>query len=93
MGVTFDILIAPGLICNVQQFSGMICQLMCEFKKRKHNKIEILAAGGRYDRMIAHYRDMQKRKISSEELSSSGVGISISLDKIVLAIQKEELLN
>ncbi|KAL3285701.1 hypothetical protein HHI36_000232 [Cryptolaemus montrouzieri] len=93
MGVTFDILIAPGLICNVQQFSGMICQFVCEFKKRKHNKMEVLAAGGRYDRMIAHYRDMQKGNITSKELSQSGVGISISLDKIVQAIQKEELLN
>lgn len=86
----YDIVISPGLIYNIQQYSGMICQFVCEVKKKhKHHSLEVLAAGGRYDSMVAYYRNMveQANVLNSKQ---SAVGISISLDKMVQVIQREQ---
>ncbi|CAG9763995.1 unnamed protein product [Ceutorhynchus assimilis] len=91
-GVTFDFVIAPGLVYNIQQFSGMICQVACELKKkRKHDNKEVVAFGGRYDTMISYYRNiMEQTSMLPKGIQQSAVGISISLDKLVQAVQKEE---
>lgn len=51
------IVIAPGLVYNVQQYSGMMCQFLCELKKkRRQSGLDVIAAGGRYDSMLSTYR-------------------------------------
>lgn len=90
-GVTYDFVVAPGLFYNVQQYSGMICQFLCELKrKHKHDNMEVLAAGGRYDSMIKSFRSIvEQATMLSLNIQQSGVGVSIALDKVVQAIQKE----
>ncbi|XP_050510024.1 eIF-2-alpha kinase GCN2 isoform X1 [Diabrotica virgifera virgifera] len=90
-GVKYDMVISPSLVYNVQQYSGMIFQFACEFrKKHKHNTMEVLAAGGRYDSMISSYRTiMEQASITSKHVQQSAVGVSISLDRLVQALQKE----
>ncbi|KAF7284929.1 hypothetical protein GWI33_017408 [Rhynchophorus ferrugineus] len=92
-GIDFDFVIMPGLIYNIQQYSGMICQFVCEIKrKKKHDSKEVVAVGGRYDSMIAYYRGiMEQTNMITKDIQQSAVGISISLDKLVQAIQREEL--
>ncbi|KAF5288488.1 hypothetical protein FQA39_LY15417 [Lamprigera yunnana] len=91
LGVTINIVIAPGLIYNAQQYSGMMCQFVCELKKkRRKGGMEVLAAGGRYDNMIMNYRNIKEEaNMLNKEIQQSAVGISISLDKLVQALQEE----
>lgn len=93
MGLNLEIVLTPGLVYNMHQYSGTLFQFVCEFrKKRQQNKMEVIAAGGRYDSMIASYRSMVRGNTFSRDISQSAVGISISLDKIVQAVQKSEAL-
>jgi histidyl-tRNA synthetase len=51
------IVIAPGMVYNVQQYSGMMCQFLCELKKkRRRSGLDVIAAGGRYDNMLSNFR-------------------------------------
>lgn len=85
-------MISPGVIYNVRQFSGVIFQFVCESrKKHKHNYKEVLAAGGRYDAMIHSYkRMMETASMSGKDIQQSAVGISLSLDKLIQTITREE---
>lgn len=83
---------APGVIYNINQFSGAIFQFVCELRK-KHmtGHKEVLAAGGRYDAMIQSYRRMMETAgISKKNVQQSAVGISLSLDRLVQGIIREE---
>lgn len=84
--------VAPGAVYNIQQYSGMICQFVCELKKKhKHGNKEVLAAGGRYDYMITSYRKiMENANMLARDIRQSAVGISLSLDKLVQAVVREE---
>lgn len=87
--------INPGLVYNMQQYSGMVFQLVCELqKKHKRDNMEVLAAGGRYDTMIAEYRNiMEQANMLSNDLHQSAVGVSISLDKLAQAVQETSAGN
>lgn len=51
--------------------------------------MEVLAAGGRYDNMIAEYRSiMEQANMLSKDLHQYGVGVSISVDKLAQAVQE-----
>ncbi|CAG9859480.1 unnamed protein product [Phyllotreta striolata] len=91
-GIKYDMVVSPGLVYNVQQYSGMIFQFVCELKKKhKRDSMEVLAAGGRYDSMISWYRSIvEQASISSKSVQQSAVGVSISLDKLVQALQKAQ---
>ncbi|VEN50558.1 unnamed protein product, partial [Callosobruchus maculatus] len=91
-GVPFEMVVSPGLVYNIQQYSGVIFQFVCEIKKKnKHNSMEVVAAGGRYDGMIAYYRILvEQANMLNKGVQQSAVGISFSLDKLVQAIQKEQ---
>lgn len=53
----YTINVALGLVYNIQQYSGMMCQFVCELKKkRRRGGLDVLAAGGRYDCMLANQR-------------------------------------
>ncbi|KAF5298737.1 hypothetical protein FQR65_LT09606 [Abscondita terminalis] len=92
LGVTINIVIAPGLIYNARQYSGMMCQFVCELKKkRRKGGMDVLAAGGRYDKMIMDYRNIKEEaNMLNKEIQQTAVGISISLDKLLQALQEED---
>ncbi|XP_021938823.1 eIF-2-alpha kinase GCN2 isoform X2 [Zootermopsis nevadensis] len=91
LGVKCPIVVAPGLVYNVQQYSGMMCQFVCELKKkRRRGGLDVIAAGGTYDKMLADFRrTLDMTSVASKEVSQAAAGISISLDKIVSALQDE----
>lgn len=80
--------VAPGLVYNVQQYSGMMCQFVCELKrKRRRGGTDVLAVGGRYDAMVAGYRGTKEQAgMPSVDARQSAVGVSISLDKLLQAL-------
>lgn len=88
LGVKCPIVVAPGLIQpgNMQHYSGMMCQFVWEHKN-KHGRTErdVIAAGGRYDSLINMFRQLDATK----ECSQYAAGISLSLDKIVSALQAD----
>lgn len=56
--------------------------------------MEVLAAGGRYDNMIADYRNiMEQANMLSKDFHQSAVGVSISLDKLAQAVQESSAAN
>ncbi|XP_017783992.1 PREDICTED: eIF-2-alpha kinase GCN2 [Nicrophorus vespilloides] len=91
LGVSFNIIVSLGLVYNVQQYSGMMFQLVCEVRKKKKIAMDVLAAGGRYDNMIRTYRNtVVQDNESSMDIKQSAVGVSISLDKLTSAMQKNQ---
>ncbi|XP_015584813.1 eIF-2-alpha kinase GCN2 [Cephus cinctus] len=88
LGVKWPIVIVPLLVHNVQQHSGVIYQITCELKRRRRRGgQDVIAAGGRYDKMIMSFRKVLERTgMASKEVKQYGVGISVSLDKLVCAV-------
>lgn len=66
----------------------MIYQITCELKhRRKRGGQDVIAAGGRYDKMLMSFRKVLERTgMASKEMKQYGAGISISLDKLVSAV-------
>ena len=83
----WPITVVPLLTYNVQQYSGVIYQITCELKHRRRRcGQDIIAAGGRYDKMLVSFRKVLERTgMASKEIKQYGAGISISLDKLVSA--------
>ncbi|XP_012527780.1 eIF-2-alpha kinase GCN2 [Monomorium pharaonis] len=88
LGVKWPITVVPLLTYNVQQYSGVIYQITCELKhRRRRGGQDIIAAGGRYDKMLISFRKVLERTgMASKETKQYGAGISISLDKLVSAV-------
>lgn len=72
----------------MQQYSGVIYQITCELKhRRRRGGQDVIAAGGRYDKMLMSFRKVLERTgMASKEMKQYGAGISISLDKLVSAV-------
>lgn len=65
----------------------MIYQITCELKYKRRNGQDVIAAGGRYDKMLMSFRKVLERTgMASKETKQYGAGISISLDKLVSAV-------
>ncbi|KAL0111656.1 hypothetical protein PUN28_013086 [Cardiocondyla obscurior] len=88
LGVKWPITVVPLLTYNVQQYSGVIYQITCELKhRRRRGGQDIIAAGGRYDKMLVSFRKVLERTgMANKEIKQCGVGISVSLDKLVSAV-------
>lgn len=86
----WPITVVPLLTHNVQQYSGVIYQITCELKhRRKRSGQDVIAAGGRYDKMLMSFRKVLERTgMASKEIKQYGAGISISLDKLVSAVME-----
>ena len=79
--------VKTSMVYNHQHFSGLIFQFVAANKqKRKRGGVDILAAGGRYDKMINQFR----REREATNPSSGAVGVSIAIEKIVAAVLEEE---
>ena len=61
LGVKAKIIISPGLIFQSEHFSGMICQLFANLKRKKRGTYEILAGGGRFDSLISSFASRYKK--------------------------------
>lgn len=74
----------------MKQHRGIIFQITCDFKRRRRRVgQEIIAAGGRYDKMLQVFERISERSgLTSKENRHHGVGISISLDRLVSVIQE-----
>ncbi|XP_077285683.1 eukaryotic translation initiation factor 2 alpha kinase Gcn2 isoform X2 [Arctopsyche grandis] len=87
LGVKCPILILPCMVYNVHQYSGMMCQFICELKKkRRKGAWDVIAAGGRYDSMLCNLRKTLQRvdlNSKSEVPSQAAAGISLSLERLV----------
>lgn len=65
-------------------------QITCELKhRRRRGGQDVIAAGGRYDKMLMSFRKVLERTgMASKETKQYGAGISISLDKLVSAVDE-----
>lgn len=80
-----NIVIAPGLAHDVELFSGAVFQFVCEPKKSKNKGLlDILAAGGRYDKLISSFK-VRTVLDCDKEINHSAVGVSIAVERIVSA--------
>ncbi|XP_064621826.1 eIF-2-alpha kinase GCN2-like isoform X2 [Lineus longissimus] len=80
LGVKVPAILTLGLVYNTHHFSGVVFQVVMEVPRKKGKHVlDILAAGGRYDGLIARFR------MSRDLVSQTAVGASIAVDKIVAA--------
>ncbi|XP_076173712.1 eukaryotic translation initiation factor 2 alpha kinase Gcn2 isoform X2 [Ptiloglossa arizonensis] len=88
LGVKWPVVVTPLLVHNINQHSGTIYQITCEVKRRRRKcGDEVIAAGGRYDKMLSSFRKILERTgMACKETKQYGAGISISLEKLVSAV-------
>ncbi|AWP16645.1 putative eukaryotic translation initiation factor 2-alpha kinase 4 [Scophthalmus maximus] len=85
LGVKLQVVVYLGLVYKVQHHSGVMFQFVAFIKKRKRTVPDIVAAGGRYDRLI-----LESRGPVSTVPVPSAVGASVALDKVCAAIASME---
>lgn len=86
-GIGLPVVVDTSMVYNFNHFSGLIFQFVAANKrKRKRGGVDILAAGGRYDKLINHFR----RGAEAAHPSTGAVGVSIAIEKIVAAVLEEE---
>lgn len=79
LGLKLPVVISPGFIFGAPLYSGIIFQIVCELNKKDgKGKIDVLAVGGRYDKLISNFRMNPSR-----EINQFAVGFSIDLEKII----------
>lgn len=76
-----QVIMAPGLVSNIQQYNGILFQVVYEVKKKKKTIVDVLAEGGRYDGLLAKFR--KPGRISS--IPQFAVGVNIAFDKVLIA--------
>ncbi|XP_076234696.1 eukaryotic translation initiation factor 2 alpha kinase Gcn2 [Calliopsis andreniformis] len=89
-GIKWPVVVVPLLVHNINQHSGIIYQITCQVKrhKKKYGE-EVIAAGGRYDKMLSSFKKILERTgMTSKEGKQYGAGISISLEKLVSAVSE-----
>ncbi|GFR96851.1 eukaryotic translation initiation factor 2-alpha kinase 4 [Elysia marginata] len=93
MGLKLQVIVTVGLVYNPHQYSGVLYQVMCDYCKKKKRKVvaEMLAAGGRYDKLIEKFTPVQP--LSSSHIPVHGVGISISFDRLIAVIDDDEQIH
>ncbi|XP_019500397.1 PREDICTED: eIF-2-alpha kinase GCN2 [Hipposideros armiger] len=85
LGIKLQVLINLGLVYKVQQHSGIVFQFIALIRRRQRAISEILAAGGRYDLLIPHFRGPQ-----TLGPVPTAIGVSIAIDKISTAVLNME---
>lgn len=87
--VKLSIVIKTIYLYNIQHFSGIFFQVVAtDNRKMKRGGVDILAAGGRYDKLIAHFVHG-----TQAQHCPSAVGVSIAVEKIVSAVSNDESIN
>ncbi|XP_074628735.1 eIF-2-alpha kinase GCN2-like [Acropora palmata] len=81
--ISLPVVVNTSMVYNFQHFSGLIFQFVAaDSRKRKRGGVDILAAGGRYDKLIGQFRRVAD--------TSCGVGVSIAIEKIVSALVEDQ---
>ncbi|GFO47300.1 eukaryotic translation initiation factor 2-alpha kinase 4 [Plakobranchus ocellatus] len=89
MGLKLQVIVTTGLVYNPHQYSGVLYQVMCDHCKRKRKVVtEVLAAGGRYDKLIEKFAPVPPSSNSYKPVL--GVGLSISFDRLVAVVAEDE---
>lgn len=87
--VKLSIVIKTTFLYNIQHFSGILFQVVATDNRRlKRGGVEILAAGGRYDKLIAHFIHG-----TQAQHCPCAVGVSIAVERIVSAVSNDESIN
>ncbi|XP_012147021.2 eukaryotic translation initiation factor 2 alpha kinase Gcn2 isoform X1 [Megachile rotundata] len=88
--VKWPVVVAPLLVHNINQHSGIIYQITYDGKKRRKKcGEEVIAAGGRYDKMLSSFKKIFERTdMASKEMKQYGAGISISLEKLISVVSE-----
>lgn len=76
---------------NIEQHSGIIYQIISRESKRHRRKCgqDVIAAGGRYDKLLSTFHQvLQSTSRGGDDLQQFGVGISISLDKLISIVDE-----
>ena len=85
-GISLPLVVNTSMVYNFQHFSGLIFQFVAaNIRKRKRGGVDILAAGGRYDKLISQFR-----RADALFPSPGGVGVSIAIEKIVSAVVEDQ---
>eukprot|EP00058_Branchiostoma_floridae_P027964 XP_002613455.1 hypothetical protein BRAFLDRAFT_71943 [Branchiostoma floridae] len=78
-----QMIVSLGLVYNVHHFCGLVFQFMAETpKSKKRVGMDVLAAGGRYDKLISQF----KRPSMTSVPGPAAVGVSIAFEKVVSAV-------
>ncbi|KAM6961283.1 eIF-2-alpha kinase GCN2 [Aplochiton taeniatus] len=85
LGVKLQVVVNLGLVYKVQHHCGVIFQFVAFIRKRRRLVPDIVAAGGRYDHLIAEFRGP-----SSTTPVPSAVGASVALDTVCAALATME---
>ena len=81
-GMDLPLYINTKLAYNIKYFSGILFQFVAANKmKRRHGGVDILAAGGRYDKLIERFR-----KSGDKRNLPHAVGVSIAVDKLISSV-------
>lgn len=91
LGVKWPITVVPLLVHNIEQHSGIIYQIISRESKRHRRKCgqDVIAAGGRYDKLLSTFHQvLQSTSRGGDDLQQFGVGISISLDKLISIVDE-----
>lgn len=78
------IVIAPDVISNFHYYSGVMFQVVWDNKNKKRLEKDIIAAGGRYDNLIAQFRKALNKEKKTKQ---SAAGLTIYVDKLVSTLQ------
>jgi translation initiation factor 2-alpha kinase 4 len=91
-GLVQDVVVWLGLAYKLSQFSGVMFLYAAGpmAKKRRRGPLtNVLAAGGRYDKLISDFQS----SVFAAAASCSAVGVSIAVDRIVNAMAESEETN
>ncbi|XP_029040075.2 eIF-2-alpha kinase GCN2 isoform X2 [Osmia bicornis bicornis] len=90
LGVKWSLVIVPLLVHNINQHSGIIYQITYNVKRRRRKcGEEVIAAGGRYDKMLSSFKKILERTgMTSKEIKQYGAGISVSLEKLISVVSE-----
>ena len=87
MGLKSKIIVCPSLVSHLDYFSGMIFQVVIKQKRG----YDILAVGGRYDKLIATLASTLNVDIDSKSFKSPfGVGVSLGLETLAARVRDND---
>ncbi|CAG7836539.1 unnamed protein product, partial [Allacma fusca] len=91
-GIKSEVVVTPSVVFGTDMYTGLLFQVVCNLKKRKNRQtVDVVAVGGRYDALIDKFRStLEMYGQTSKDITQSGVGISISLDKLVAGMYTED---
>ena len=84
--INLPVVVNTSMVYNFQHFSGLVFQFVAaNTRKRKRGGVDILAAGGRYDKLINSFRHAAE----VTHPSPGAVGVSIAVEKIVTSVLED----